>query len=143
MSENRLLILLHDLVSLVLLLIYLFIFILTQWHFFVTLRQRKGERKGEKHPWEREASIQLPPSTHLDQGSNLQPRHVPWWGIKPSTLQLQDTPTNWATLARAVPITLMLLSSINKFQSPIHFTNTEYMCSKKIPRLNFTQEFQK
>ena len=41
-------------------------------------RGREGEREGEKHP-----SF----DSHMcpDQGPNMQPRHVPWWGIKPAT----------------------------------------------------------
>ena len=40
--------------------------------------------------------------THPDHRPNPQPRYVPWLGIEPMTLCLpDDTPPNWATLARA------------------------------------------
>ena len=88
-----------------------------------------GERKGEIHQCEEKkhqlfASSRCPdqeflPSVHtqpgddrpLDWGSHVpahgmgtkpQPRHMPWMGIEPITMELwEDTPTNWATAARA------------------------------------------
>ena len=45
-----------------------------------------------------------------DSGLNLQPRYVPWQGIKPTTLQLgNNTPTNRATLAGAYSIVVRQL----------------------------------
>ena len=50
-------------------------------------RGREGEREGKKH---RSAASCLCP----DQGTNLQPRHVPWPGIEPWPFGLEeDTPT--------------------------------------------------
>ena len=52
---------------------------------FIDLRERNRER--ERDRCERETSIYcfLYAPTHLDQGVNLQPRHIPWLGIKPAT----------------------------------------------------------
>ena len=44
-------------------------------------RGREGEREGEKHQCEKD--INLTSRIHPDQRQNLQPRHVPWLGIKP------------------------------------------------------------
>ena len=77
--------------------------------FSLPLEREKG-REWEKHWCGREASVGCLLSVlrlgidHMrpDQGTNPQPSHVPWPGIEPTTLWLwNDTPTNWATLARA------------------------------------------
>ena len=68
---------------------------------FSLLSEREGGRKRninvrEKHPL-------ATSHVHLDQGSNPQPRHTPWLGIKPTTFfwLRDDAPANWAILARA------------------------------------------
>ena len=58
-------------------------------------REGKGERKLRRN-------INQLPLVHAPQEMNLQPRHVPWLGIKPATFCFAgQCPTNWATPARA------------------------------------------
>ena len=65
----------------------LFFFIPNWGHFFTAFR----ERKREISMWDRRRSAAF--HMCLAQGSNPQPKHVPWPGIKPATLWLQeDTP---------------------------------------------------
>ena len=63
---------------------------------FIGLREKgmEGESKGEKHRCERETSIG-DSCIHLRQ-LNPQPRHVPWLGIKPVTLQFTGLCSNEA-----------------------------------------------
>ena len=78
----------------------------------------------EKREWrdkERERNIDVREKHQLvvsltlpDQGPNVQPRHVPWPGIKPVTfLYAGWCPTNWATPVRAVVSCNPRLSFIN------------------------------
>ena len=75
-------------------------------------RGREEGRVGEKHPWEREASVVCLSHTPI-QGPSLQPRHVPCLGIEPKTLWLAvQHSTHWATPARVVYIIIYLASSL-------------------------------
>ena len=55
---------------------------------FMKERGRKGQREGEKHWWEKHWLVAS--CMHLDQGPNLQPRRVPWLGIKWRPFAFQD-----------------------------------------------------
>ena len=79
----------------------LFYFFLTWGHFFIPFRLTGRER--EKNIDVREKHQLVVSCTHLecgdhmclDQGLNLQPRHVPWLGVEPTTSWLQDN--TWST----------------------------------------------
>ena len=71
--------------------IYLFIF---------RERGREGERERNISVWEKHWSVAS--RTCPNQGPNLQPRHVPWPGIKLATLSFAEgRSSNWATAVRA------------------------------------------
>ena len=69
--------------------------------FFFEFQRERGRERG-KHQCERETLTGW--LWHAPQlRMNLQPRHVPWLGIKLTTFQLTgDPPTDWTTLARAL-----------------------------------------
>ena len=80
---------------------YFFLFFLHPLSTFFSLLFREEGRKRNTDGREKHQSIAT--LMHPDWGWNLQPGHVPWWGIKPTTFWLQDdAPTNWATHARAL-----------------------------------------
>ena len=75
--------------------------------YFILFLEREGgrEKAGEKHPCEREISIDCLPYPP-GPGVSRDPRPRP--GIKPTPFGLwDDTPTNWATLARVTTQTLL------------------------------------
>ena len=77
-----------------------FILIQEKKIFFIACRERGRQRGREK---EKQQSVAF--CTRLDWGSDPPPKYVPWPGIKPTMLQLQDNaPTNGATLARAASV---------------------------------------
>ena len=80
--------------------IYYFLLIHSWGHAYWFLeREDRGERK---HWCERERHQSVASCMCLYLGCNPQHRHVPWSGIEPVTSWFtDDTPTNWATLARA------------------------------------------
>ena len=62
-------------------------------------------REAEERQRERERNIDWLTLIHFPTGEpNPQTKHVPWPGIEPTTFWFSqnDTPTNWATLAREV-----------------------------------------
>ena len=70
-------------------------------------RERKAggkEKEGETSSWVRNAAFCM----HPKQGSNLQPRHVPWPGIEPPTFcymgwgsnQMSQTGQSWTSIFR-------------------------------------------
>ena len=71
------------------------------------------ERKGKRETLMRERSIsRLPPICTWIGDWNPQPMYLSWWGIEPVTRWLQDdTPTSWATLARASPPIIFWMST--------------------------------
>ena len=87
------------------------VFILTWEHFFSLLLEREERRENinmrEKHQLivfricpDQGPNPQWGPNLH--QGPNPEPSYVPWPRMEPTTLWWQDdTPTNWATPARA------------------------------------------
>ena len=82
--------------------IYLFLFYKRFIYLFFIEKGRERERVGEKH--------QCVVASHvpLHWGPGLQPRHVPWLGIKPVTLWFTGRHSiHWATPARA-PISFIL-----------------------------------
>ena len=108
--------------------LFIYVLILTPGHFLHCFkRKRKGEREtsmGERNQMVASHTLsnqRFYPSrpgvtcAWLDRESNLPPTQVPWLGIEPVTFWLQsDSPTNWATQARAQP--LILLSFPNKIK---------------------------
>ena len=92
--------------------IYLFIYLfihsfihsfLTWKHVLLILEREEGREERERE--ERETNIDVKEKhwsfascTCSDQGSHLQPRHVPWLGIEEQPFGVwDDAPTNWAT----------------------------------------------
>ena len=74
-----------------------------------------------KHP-----SLASP--TLLDQGPNLQPRHVPWPGIEPVTHYFAEGhSTNSATLVRAPSLSLFSLIEWNSIFSTLAFRQYIYI----------------
>ena len=64
------------------LLFLLFFLILTQGYVYWFYRERKGGRGGER---EGKETWSVASYTRSNQGSNPQPRYVPWLGIEPAT----------------------------------------------------------
>ena len=80
------------------------LFFLRFYLFIFRERKREGEREGEKHQCARETLTGYLSHTPI-QGPGLQPRHVPWLGIKLVTFQFAGQGSiHWATLARMVTI---------------------------------------
>ena len=78
--------------------------------FFFREREGKGGRKGGRETW---MCGCLPCAPYW--GLDLQPRHVPWQGIKPATLCFTVwCSIHWATPARANILGLMLNSAVKK-----------------------------
>ena len=101
------------------LLISLFIYFYPHPRTFSSLHFRERGREGETLMQERSTDW-LPP-IRLDRGLNLQPRYVPWRGIKPATFQPgNDALTHGATPARASFIDCKLSTILENFPITVH-----------------------
>ena len=88
---------------------FILFLILTQGHFFITFREKKRAEGRERNTADREKHWLVASHMCPDRGLNPQPRYVPRLGIEPASFQLwDDAPTNWAVLARAWLLKLVL-----------------------------------
>ena len=120
-------------------------------------RGRVGEREGEKLRCGRDTWIGCL-SQAPSWGPGLQPRPVPWLGIKPATFWFASLPsTHWATPARAVWILyqanyltlfpydsfleMFLISSFERYSSA--FILFDFLCLYKLDKIALSPSLEK